>query len=104
MKFRAHSNSFLTKTASRSLGLVVAIASAMAINSFAQTVLTWSGATGGDWNTGTNWTPNAVPTLLDDLTILGPDMASALTINIASATDISAKTINFTHPAAVSLL
>jgi len=66
---------------------------------------TWSGATLGDWNTGSNWTANSVPTSSDDLTVLGPgNIAGALTINIASATDINANTINFTDTAAVSLL
>jgi autotransporter-associated beta strand protein len=66
------------------------------------TDLTWAGATGSDWNTSTNWNPNATPTTDDALTILGPgNVAGTLGINVNAAS--SAGSIAFTNTSATTL-
>ncbi len=63
--------------------------------------VTWTGATAGTWNTAGNWSPSGVPTIADDLTILGPSNVAGL-LNIVFATN-SANSINFTNTAATTL-
>jgi autotransporter-associated beta strand protein len=64
--------------------------------------LTWTGTTGSDWNTSTNWNPNATPTTDDTLTILGPgNTAGTLAINVNAAS--SAGSIAFTNTSATTL-
>ncbi|HEY9249752.1 MAG TPA: autotransporter-associated beta strand repeat-containing protein, partial [Rariglobus sp.] len=60
----------------------------------------WTAASGTTWATG--WTGGSVPTINDDLTILGPLNAEGpLTINIAAAS--FANTINITNTSATTL-
>ncbi len=64
--------------------------------------LTWTGASGGTWNTATNWEPNQTPTTADSLTILGPgNVAGNLSINVDAAA--AAGSISFTNSSATTL-
>jgi hypothetical protein len=38
--------------------------------SFSQTSYVWNGATSTNWNTNTNWTPNGIPSAIDNVTIV----------------------------------
>ena len=42
----------------------------------------WTGATNNDWNTGTNWTGNAVPTSTDDA-VIGTSTAPTVSVSIS---------------------
>jgi autotransporter-associated beta strand protein len=96
-KHRIHSPARLTGGLAASfagLALLASPASASSIN--------WSGATGGTWSTGTNWSGSATPTSADDVTILGPNnVAGALTINEDTAA--LANSLTFTNTAATIL-
>lgn len=57
---------------------------------------TWVGASGGDWNTSSNWSPAGVPTSVDDITITG----TGREINVNSVTSFCA---NFTISSGANL-
>lgn len=60
----------------------------------------WVGATSTNWDAG--WTGGNVPTISDDLTILGPSNAPGI-LDINVAANAFANTLNFTDTAAVTL-
>lgn len=62
-------------------------------------VITWVGASGGNWNTASNWAPAAVPTLSDDVVFntsvtVNMDVLSAITYSINSLLITSNSTVN----------
>ena len=92
----------LLSTTHLSFRLATAIAALLAAPAAFAAPYDWTGATNGTWNTNTNWSGSLVPTIADDLTILGPlNVAGALTIDFDA--DNSAKSLNFTNTAATSI-
>ena len=88
-----------------SFPLATAIASLLTAPAAFAVPITWTGLTTGSWHTNTNWSTSTVPTIADDLTILGPaNVAGVLTINLAAATNAFANSLNFTNTAATSVL
>jgi autotransporter-associated beta strand protein len=85
-----------------SFPLASAIAALLACQSGHAAPYSWTGATNGAWNTGSNWSGSSVPLITDDLTILGPlNVAGALTMEFDA--DNSANSLNFTNTAATSI-
>jgi fibronectin-binding autotransporter adhesin len=66
------------------------------------TPITWTGATGGQWETGTNWNPNQTPTTSDALTILGPSNATGA-LSITFGVNNAAGSINFTNTSTTTI-
>ncbi|MEI7911146.1 MAG: hypothetical protein WCK77_16045, partial [Verrucomicrobiota bacterium] len=76
--------------------IALGFAAAIMCSAASAAAITWTGATPGTWGTNPNWDTSMVPTLADDLTILGPgNVAGALSINIAAAA--AANSITFTN-------
>ena len=50
--------------------LLLAIAFILALSARSQTSYTWNGSLSTDWNTGGNWTPNGIPGVADNVTIV----------------------------------
>ena len=73
----------------RSFGMAAIIAASLMAGAAHAAVVTWTGATGGDWNTGTNWstTPNAPVTA--DTALFNTSVASVLNAAGVGITSIS---------------
>jgi hypothetical protein len=55
--------------------------------------ISWTTGTSGVWGTATNWTPAAVPTATDDVTIDAP-ATTAYTVTVGAGTAVTANTLS----------
>jgi hypothetical protein len=63
--------------------------------------LTWNGSADSDWNTATNWTPNAIPTAASDVSI--PDVTTNPMVNQPAASPAQCNNITIEAGAVLTI-
>ena len=73
----------------RSFAMAAIIAASLMASAAHAAVVTWTGATGGDWNTGTNWSTTPLAPVTADTALFNTSVASVLNAAGVGITSIS---------------